>query len=245
MEQNERPEAASNGPDRERTITAVERDAKQSRRYIIYADGEPVLNVHEDIMVKYRLLKGAVLFEEDIRAIVRADELQQAYVQALRYLERKPRTSKEIAVRLTQKGFEAELIEQVIRRLEDERFVDDALYAEQWTKQRVYGHKKGRIWVKHELQQKGVSKEEIAQAIEQLEPERELESAIQAGLKKWRQTKGSVKERKQKTAAYLLRRGYPGELAYRAIRTIAWQEPADPEGVVGDEGDDDDIPFGD
>ncbi|WP_152392540.1 regulatory protein RecX [Paenibacillus guangzhouensis] len=214
-------------PGVELMITAVELVPRKKRRYQIFVNGEPAFTVHEDIMVKYRLLKGSTIDHEELLPIMVADELQQAYVQSIRYLGRKPRTSHEIQQQLTQKGFEAELIERVIQRLRDERLIDDNLYAKQWTDQRVRNHKKGRLMIKHELQQKGIDKSDIAQAMEELNVEDEQESAYRVGLRKWQSTKGERYERKRKVAAFLMRRGFPSHVVRNAVQRIMEQQEDD------------------
>ena len=211
-------------PGAELMITAVELVPRKKRRYQIYVNGEQAFTVHEDVMVKYRLLKGATIDYEDLFPIMVADELQQAYVQSIRYLGRKPRTSHEVQQQLTQKGYDAELIERVIQRLIDERLIDDNLYAKQWTDQRVRNHKKGRLMIKHELLQKGIDKSDIAQAMEELNAEDEQESAYRVGLRKWQSTKGERYERKRKVAAFLMRRGFPSHVVRNAVQRISDQQ---------------------
>lgn len=209
------------GDERTTTIIKVVRDEKQSGRYIIYFEHAEPLNVHEDVMVKYRLLRGTEVTLDFMEEIIRADEKNKAYVQSLKYLQRKPRTRNEIAKYLLQKAYEEDIIAQVLDQLEREWLVDDAAYAEQWTEQRVTRHYKGRRWVQHELKQKGVHEQHIANAMAALDPEQERESAMAAAKKKWRQTSGESMLRQQKVAAFLARRGYPMDLCRQAARDAA------------------------
>lgn len=230
-------QGASDSAQLAKMITAVERDPRQPQRYRIYVDHQLACTVHEDVLVKYRLLKGAQVMDDELRDIMAADELQQAYLQGIRYLQRKPRTRHEVLIRLTQKGYEGEIIEQALQRLAYEKLLDDAVYAKQWAEQRVRSHKKGRLWVKHELQQKGVDKEKIIDAMEQIDGDQELQSAIAVGLRKWQNTKGNAQERRQKTMAFLMRRGYPGEIVRKALQEIQIQsnEASESEEFQGEE----------
>ncbi|WP_338113786.1 regulatory protein RecX [Paenibacillus aquistagni] len=205
-------------------IVRVEKDEQQSRRYQIYFEHAAPLNVHEDVMVKYRLLKGAEVSLSFMEEIIRADEKNKAYVHSLKYLQRKPRTRVELFRYLSQKGYEAEIIENVLDQLEQEWLVNDASYAEAWLSQRVFRHHKGRRLVQQELKQKGVHAAHIVKALEGLDPEEELESAIAAARKKWRQTSGEHYLRKQKVAAFLARRGYPNGIARQAAQQAATEE---------------------
>ena len=209
------------GGERLTTVVKVVRDEKQAGRYIVYFEHAEPLNVHEDVLVKYRLIRGAEVSLDFMEEIIRADEKNKAYVQSLKYLQRKPRTRNEIAKYLLQKAYEEDIITQVLDQLEREWLVDDAAYAEQWTEQRVMRHHKGRRWVQHELKQKGVHEQHIANAMAALDPEQEWDSALAAAKKKWRQTSGESVLRQQKVAAFLARRGYPMDMCRQAARKAA------------------------
>ncbi|MFU1792449.1 regulatory protein RecX [Paenibacillus azoreducens] len=198
------------------TITAVEREPKQKGRYLI-SFGEYKLSVHEDVMIKFRMMKGQVFTKQELEEIVLADEKQRAYVQALKYLERKQRTRKELEDRLRQKEFGYAVIEQALQRLEQEGLVNDELYAKQWAEQRISGQRKGRSWVKQELRQKGVDNLLIGEALAEVSREQEFESCLIVGRKKWHQTRGEIMDRKRKTGAFLMRRGFSGEMARKVI----------------------------
>ncbi|OBY78449.1 RecX family transcriptional regulator [Paenibacillus sp. KS1] len=203
------------------TITRVERIERQAGRYKIHFDGAEPLEAHEDVMVKFRLLKGTELSLDSLTEILRADEGNKAYVQAIKYLQRKPRTRIELARNLAQKGYEDGIVQEVLDRLEREWLVDDKSYAMQWAHQRLNRHMKGRRWIQHELKQKGVQERHIETALHSIDPDEEWNSALSAARKKWRQTKGDLHLRKQKVAAFLARRGYPMDMARRAAYTAA------------------------
>lgn len=124
------------------TIMRVEQDRTQRGRYVLHFDSGESLNVHEDVMIKYRLLKGADIAIDAIDDILRADEGNKAYVQALRHLQRKPRTRMEMIRHLSQKGYEEGIVREAVSRLEDEHLVDDRAYAEQWAYERTAMHAK-------------------------------------------------------------------------------------------------------
>ncbi|UNK21335.1 RecX family transcriptional regulator [Paenibacillus sp. N3/727] len=200
-------------------ITSVEMLRKPKHRYLI-TFGRYSMSVHEDVMIKYRMMKGSIFRKEELEEIVVADERQQAYVEALRFLERKPRTAQEITQRLNLKGMTADGIEKTIIRLQQERLVDDELYAKQWAEQRITRQKKGRMWVRQELRQKGIQTELIADALNEVSEEDEFQSAYTVGQKKWYQIKGDALERKRKTGAFLMRRGFTGEQVRKVINKL-------------------------
>lgn len=203
----------------ELTVTAVQKLKKPKWRYRIVF-GQYSIDVHEDIMIKYRMLQGAVFCKGDLEDIVAADEQQQTYADALSYLARKSRTAYEIVMRLREKGWGETAIESSIERLSNEGFIDDTAYAQQWANQRVKSKAKGKLWVKQELRQKGISKPLIEDALNSISEEEEFESALQLAIKKWNQTSGERIDKQRKTGAFLMRRGYSGSLVSRVLREV-------------------------
>lgn len=204
-------------------ITKVERQKKSDHRYIIHF-GAYNMTVHEDVMIKYRMISGNSFMKQDLEEIVVADERQRAYVEGLRYLERKPRTAQEMARRLREKEIGETIIAEVLQRLQQERFLDDPLYAKQWAEQRITNQRKGKLWIRQELREKGIDKALIAEALENISPEEELESALQTGRKKWNMIRGDMNDKRRKTGAFLMRRGFPGELVRQVLNTLREEE---------------------
>nr|WP_114499224.1 RecX family transcriptional regulator [Fontibacillus phaseoli] len=207
----------------ELTITSVLLLKRPKFRYVI-SFGPYSLEVHEDVMIKYRMIKGAIFTKSELEEIVLADERQQAYADALHYLGRKPRTAFEITMRLGEKGWSEEAAADVVLRLTAEGLVDDAAYAQEWAGQRVRGRGKGKLWVRHELRQKGVSKPLIEEALQTVSEDDEFESAMEFASKKWRSTSGEPADRKRKTGAFLMRRGFSGSLVSRVIRELGKED---------------------
>lgn len=201
-------------------ITSVERQKKSKFRYNIFIDGDFAFSVHEDIMIKHRLIKGEAVEREDIARIVQDDERHQAYLEAIRYIGRRPRSFKEVQMHLKEKGYEPERISETVERLRTERYLDDGAFAKLWSEHRITAQKKGRRWVEMELSQKGVDDSDISAALSQIDPEEEYTAALELGAKKWRITTGEPYERKRKVLTFLLRRGFSGELAGRVLREI-------------------------
>ncbi|MNC18642.1 Regulatory protein RecX [compost metagenome] len=200
-------------------ITKVERQKKSDHRYIIHF-GAYNMTVHEDVMIKYRMITGNSFMKADLVEIVVADERQRAYVEGLRYLERKPRTAMEMTRRLRQKEIGETIIAEVVQRLQQERFLDDPLYAKQWAEQRIANQRKGKMWIRQELREKGIDKTLISEALENITPEQELESALETGRKKWNLIRGDASDKRRKTGAFLMRRGFSGDMVRQVINTL-------------------------
>lgn len=207
-------------------ITSVQLMKRPQYRYLI-SFGAYSLEVHEDVMIKYRMIKGAFFNKAELMEIVLADERQRVYSDAVQYLSRKFRTRYEIAMRMGEKGWSEEVIHDVLDRLTEEGLVDDALYAQEWAGQRVKSRGKGKLWVRQELRQKGVSKPLIEEALIGVSEEDEYDSALQLGSKKWSSTSGEYIDKKRKVGAFLMRRGFSGALVSRVLRELLANDGAD------------------
>lgn len=212
--------------DESQEITLVEILRRPRSCYRIYF-GAHYLTVHESTMVRYGMTKGSFFNKEEVHEIVRDNQRQLAYTQALNYLSFQARTSGEIEKKLLEKEIDPEAAAETVRRLQEEKLIDDASYAQEWAKQRVTGRKKGKRLVQEELKRKGVDKELITEALDALGDEDELRSAEELAAKKWRTTKGELWDRKRKTAAFIMRRGFSSEIARKALDRVLSQENED------------------
>ena len=202
-------------------IRAVERDGKG--RYLIYCDesDEPLLVVHEDVLIRRRLFKGTELDEDLVAEIGREAEEHEAYGAALASLGRRSRTRKELAQYLKRRGFAEPVIGAALDRLAREGWLDDGRYAREFARVRAEGYYKGRNLIRSELLRKGISRAEADAAIRGLDPETERRAAVEAALKKWPSLRGEFRDRARKLAQFLYRRGYAGSVVREAVRIAA------------------------
>ncbi|WP_020615210.1 RecX family transcriptional regulator [Paenibacillus daejeonensis] len=212
----------SNLPIEGGTITSVEQVLRKRGYYLIYLDHaeDAALTLHEDIVVRYKLLKGTVLSEAAIEDVQVASERHQAYMLAVAYLGARARTAKEIERYLLRKEVQPELIAQVVERLENDHFIDDQDYAMRFAGTRLRLQNKGSRRIKQELIQRGVAKRVAAAAVDSLDEEAELQAAVRVAAKKWPYLKGEDRERKRKLMMFLLRRGYPHPIVKQAMTNV-------------------------
>lgn len=207
------------------TITSVEQDKKQRRRYHIYMDhaAEPALSVHEDLLIRHRMLKGLELTDAAIADITAEDNRYRAYALAIAYLGMKPRTAKEIERYLLRKELEGDPIAYAIERLKSERFIDDEDYARRFAEGRLRSGGKGRLLIKQELKFRGIEKRTADAAAAELDDTAEQAAANSIAAKRWRSMSGEPMDKRRKLAQFLLRRGFPGDVAMKAVKRAASQ----------------------
>ncbi len=83
------------------------------------------------------------------------------YNYSLRFLSYRPRSEKEVRDKLKSKKVEPFIIEKIIAKLIDKKFINDEEFAKGWIESRLRFKPRSLRLIKMELKQKGISKEII------------------------------------------------------------------------------------
>lgn len=154
----------------------------------------------------------------------------QAKDLCLRLLTDRARSRAELAAKLEQKGFAADVAERTLDRLTEVGLVDDAEFAQQWVRSRHRHAGRGKRALAMELRRKGIGQHEAAEALEQIDGDDERARAAELVRKKLRTqpplpTEGDRREIAaerdkvvRRLVGMLARRGYPQGLAFEVVR---------------------------
>ncbi len=198
-------------------MTAIEPQGRHPERRSIFLDGEFALGVHVEVVARSGLRVGQQLTLDELRDLARTEEKLEAHTAALDLLGYRDRSRKELERGLLRRGFDAEVVDEVLVCLTERGLVDDGRFSREWVAARTGGVPRGPARLAAELRQRGVGGEQIEVALEAIDPEREAQLALAAGRKKI----GSLaaQERpaaRRKLAAALRRRGF----SWDAIRSV-------------------------
>ena len=150
---------------------------------------------------------------------------------ALRYLATRPRTRRELELRLRRAGADDPVVAATLERLAELGYADDAAFARWWSEQRDRHAPRGRRLLDAELRRRGVPRDVIAElreadtdrapGDEQL-PATEEERA-QAALERHLRGRPLPTEPRalQRLGMFLVRRGFDPETVRAAIRRAA------------------------
>ncbi|GAA5160008.1 regulatory protein RecX [Amycolatopsis dongchuanensis] len=129
------------------------------------------------------------------------------------------RTKDELRQALRRKGFDEELRERLLGKLDSSGLVDDAAFAEQWVRSRHTYQGLARTALVAELKRKGVDGEVAAQAAGEIDRESEEQKARELVRKRLR-SMTAVDEQTaiRRLLGTLARKGYPQGLAYSVVR---------------------------
>lgn len=220
-------------------ITALEPQKRHKKRLSVFVDGQFVIGVGEKVAADLGLRVGRNMTPETLREVASAEEVHKATEVALGLLDVRARATHEIETRLRGRGYEDAVITQVVEKLQRLGLLDDAQFAAQWVeaRSRSGGSRPiGRQRLKTELFQKGIAKEEIADAIGHISASDETNLALEVARKKVRSIPADPEARiaeQRKLIGFLQRRGFGWEAIKAAMQTVlpassddedAWEE---------------------
>ncbi|WP_100525049.1 recombination regulator RecX [Mycobacteroides abscessus] len=151
---------------------------------------------------------------------------EQAWSYCLRLLTSRARTRAELTERLARRGYPDDVSERIMDRLATAGLVNDADFATQWVQSRHTYSGKGKRALAAELRTKGVSAENAAAALAQIDGEAERSRAAELVTKKLRSENlddGGIKAARR-LVAMLARRGYGQSMAYDVVKNALASE---------------------
>lgn len=134
-------------------------------QYSIILDDDSILNLHEDLILKYDLLLTKEIDNTMINVFLEENKKYTAYSDALRYLGIKMRSIKEIYEYLDKKMYSNEIINEVVEKLKKEKYLDDNLYASYYVVDRIKMSNDGPYKIMKDLEKKGICIEYINNSI--------------------------------------------------------------------------------
>ena len=137
----------------------------------------------------------------------------------LNKLTGQPRTRAELAGTLAERGVPDDVADRVLERFGDVGLIDDAAFASAWVESRHHARGLARRALAHELRHRGVDEELVRDALEELDPSQEAETARVLVRRKL----SSVRKLDRQAAmrrllGMLARKGYPAGLAMAVVR---------------------------
>jgi regulatory protein len=157
-----------------------------------------------------------------------AQTVNRAKQQAYRLLAYRSQTSSELRERLQRRGHDAAVIDEVLRQLVADGYIDDHKVALNWARYRLQTKPLGRRRLAWELQRRGVPSESLEEVLREVYSEfNEVVLAKQA-LRKRLRTKEwprSARDR-QREARYLMSLGFDADTVAAALAVLGSPDEA-------------------
>jgi len=190
---------------------------KGAKNVVVRFDNDDVLILSADVFFKSGLKKNDVIPDDSFSFLVKENKLFHIRQRAFGYLGRRQHSTSEIRVKLIQKGYETELITEVLEDLLKNNYLHDLEFAKLYTEEK----KKTKLWgknkIKSELIKKGVKSDIIKEVMrEYLNEDIEYDNALITARKKYNLLKLRVSDKKSlkhKLISFLNGRGYNYEIA--------------------------------
>ncbi len=141
---------------------------------------------------------------------------KKALEAAYRFLALRSHSCMEIRAKLKRKGFAAPLIEEIIKLLLHQKYLDDQDIALRWARQLVEYRGWGKAKIKQYLFQKGISREIIEDASNCVWNEFDEEAVARKALRKKIRFSKNIPQ-KTKQAAFLKTRGFSMEIICKVL----------------------------
>jgi regulatory protein len=149
--------------------------------------------------------------------------LELAWNYVLWLLGRQAYTAAQVKEKLVRKQVAPEIIQQVLEKLENYRFLDDARYAEQYIQSRQ--RHKGKLALKQELRRKGVDEKLLEGALGELDDEGQLGHATELLQKQLPRLKtGDERKSYGKAYAFLARKGFTSDIIRGVLEKVSLKE---------------------
>lgn len=203
------------------TDIRIER-VKRRRERLIEVDGAPAFTLTEEAFLRAGLWVGQTVTLAETSELEIADGAVRAREQALRLLNHRLRTHREIEQRLRQNQWSPSVIARAMDRLEQAGWIDDARFARLWVEERLRLRPIGIALLRRELRNKGIDEDTIDVTLQEREHQQD-EAAVAYGLlQRRRRQYGGLDSQvaARRMAGYLARRGFFGETVYKAVNRL-------------------------
>lgn len=190
-------------------------------QYIVDLDTDQQLTVSEDVLVRFRLLKGMELTETELQTIKKASSFDTGLQLAYRWLSYQLRTEKELRTYLRDHEIEGSDIPKIIQRLKELQLVDDEMFAKSFVRTQMRTSERGPGQIQQQLIKKGVAPSVIESALAEYSGDNQLANASNAAAKLLkRQHNKSWRESLQKVRMGLMQKGFSKEIIDEAMATL-------------------------
>lgn len=201
------------------TITGFKKEGRRFPKIVVLLDGEPWRTLDPETVVREHLSSGQVLTDKRQREILFADEVIRARKAAAGHAAHSPKTRVELEHYLMEKGFLPQARQRAMELLTEAGIVNDEAVAGRVVRTRRrkggVGPRKLEAELRHRGVTAGVAEKKVHEAMEGADLESECLDLARKHRKRYEPF--DTRAQRNKFAAFLMRRGYPGEVVWKAV----------------------------
>lgn len=175
--------------------------------YKVYTD-KLEYQLYDDIIIKYELLLKKEISEKEFKKIEEENNLLKAYYDALKSINTKMRSEKEIRNILHKKNFSEKEINHTINKLKENNYLNPSTYIEAYIHDRLTIYLEGENKILKDLINLGFSEKTILPFLKKIDGNIYKEKIEKYINKKVKSNKKSSLEFKRKIMGELLNKGF-------------------------------------
>ena len=190
-------------------------------QYSLFLDNDSVINIHEDLILKYDLLLTKEVNDKLKKRLLEENKKYSCYNDGLNYLNTKMRSIKEMTDYLKNKDYSIDIINDAINRLKKENYLNDEIYSKYFITDKINLSNDGPYKIIIELEKRGLDREYINKNIELFtidKQEEKIEKLINKQIKSNHNKSSSILKRK--ILEYLINLGYDKSIIVNKLNSI-------------------------
>jgi len=205
-------------------ITAL-KPTKNKKRFNLYLDNHFVFSLDPELVLTQGLKLNQNLTQTQLDQLFHQAFFIKLHSRALNFISFRPRSVQELRFylhRYLKKNSQLnsdqslQLLEKVIKKLKQQKLLDDQHFVDWWLNQRLTHKPKGNLALKAELFQKGIDRQLINQHL--LSSEQEKALAFKTGRQKLsRFSSLSAPQQKTKLIQFLRSRGFSSQTIFSVV----------------------------
>ncbi len=200
---------------------------KNSRDVIVHLDNGEKLFLAYEILMKNGLRKGDEISGDFFSLLITQNQKYFIKQSAIRLLSRRMHSYVELKLKLLQKKYDKELIEEVLKELLKSNFLDDHKFAILFAEEKSSGSW-GKAKIKAGLINRGINREIIDEVLEKVSSEEnDYNTALNLGKKKLRLIAGKnldSKKAAQKISSFLFSKGFDFDICRKVVNELIKEE---------------------
>ncbi len=219
-----------NTPSLPAEITRIAPQKRRNDRYSLYHEDRFLIGVSRESLTEFELKEGEILTEDQYKSILLTEERRAAKEYLIRLLARRDHSRNELETKALKKGFDREMISPALEQLENSGYLNEEEFAEKYACDQLRFHQWGPLKIRNGLIRKGVTSATVDKVLSKLSDDWELEKiCVDLAVKRKRHFSREEEKRKRrdKVAAYLLRKGFTYEIIQRTLPEIIRKLNAD------------------
>lgn len=196
-------------------------EKKKNGMYQVFFDNDNNIDISEEIILKYNLLLKKDIDNSLIDKMLDENKIYIAYNLAIKYISIKMRSRKEIREYLSKKNIDYDSINEVIKILEKEKYLDDDSYAKAFVNDKMLLSNDGPNKIRSKLIELGINSNSINNALELFDYDLQKEKVTKMAKKLVEVNRNkSAALLKNKIITYLVNLGYDKSVINSVLSTI-------------------------